>query len=290
MHEHVTLLHNPEAGFDQPEKAELLHFLEKKGFITSYIDIKKEDFSRLQNFGDLVVIAGGDGTIKKMSRLLVGKNIPIGLIPLGTANNIATSLGISGKPADIIAAWDLSRRKPFSLGVVNGPDGESFFLESVGFGLFPRLIRQHHSNEITREEEIKDALQHQEKILREYQHHSCTINLDGEQVSGNYIMVEVMNIQLTGPNMDLAPGANPEDAILDVVLVREDERKKLAEYLANRIKGNLNDYLLPVRRAQSIKVEWHGIHYHLDDDACENESPIKMDIQVRQKGLEFLAV
>lgn len=290
---HATVLHNPESGFEQISKEELIHALQLKGFESTYVDIRKEGFSiNLKDPVELVVIAGGDGTLINLAKHAINRNIPIGLLPLGTANNVATCLGISGKPADIIAGWDISRTVPFSLGIIKGLHREIVFLESVGFGLFPRLIRQRmvdkEEKNDTRKEELEDALRHQLKILHEYKAHSCTIDLDGEQVSGKYILVEIMNIPYTGPNMDLAPHANPEDTYLDIVMVREDEREKIAAYLKNRIlgKGNLNQ--LPCRRAQHIKLEWHGNHFHLDDSAFEFLSPIKMEIQVRQKGLEFL--
>lgn len=291
---HVTLLHNTGAGFGQTSKEELLSALAKKGFETTYVDIKKEAFAhKLKNPGDLVAIAGGDGTLIKLAPHLVGKNVPIGLLPLGTANNIATSLGIAGKPADIIAAWELDRKKAFSLGIVSGPDVNTFFLESVGFGLFPRLIRQRVGDKdvnSTREEELEDALQHQQEILSAYKPHYCSISLDGKQFPGKYIMVEIMNIKLAGPNLDLAPLASPDDTLLDVVLVRDDERERFAEYLTNRIKGKSNLYQLHVQRAKKIQLEWQGMHYHLDDEAFEKQAPIKIDIELRQKGLEFLAV
>lgn len=85
----------------------------------------------------------------KIAVNLVPRGFPIGLLPMGTANNIATTLGFQGKPEDIIAGWDLTHRQAFDVGVLNGPAGETLFLESAGFGLFPRLIRQ-------REQDIKD--------------------------------------------------------------------------------------------------------------------------------------
>ncbi len=293
MATHVTLLHNTGAGFEQTSKEELLSALKEKGFETTYLDIKKEAFAhKLRSPGDLVVIAGGDGTVIKMAPHLVGKNVAIGLLPMGTANNIATSLGIAGKPAEIIAAWDLERKKAFSLGIVSGPDVNTFFLESVGFGLFPRLIRQRvggKGKNASREEELEDALQHQQEILNAYNSHFCSISLDGRQFPGNYIMVEIMNIKLAGPNLDLAPQANPDDDLLDVVLVREDERDRFAEYLAKRMQGKSNSHQLHSKRVRKVRLEWQGMHYHLDDEAYEKQAPIKMEIRVKQKGLEFLA-
>lgn len=293
---HVTLLHNPRAGLVQNSKENLLSALQDKGYTTTYVDIKKEKYAQsLQNPGDLVVIAGGDGTIRKVARHILGRGIPIGLLPMGTANNIATSFGISGKePAEIINDWDFSSRKHFSLGLVNGPDGEDFFLESAGFGLFQQLITQHENLMIKetkskREDELEKALKIQQKIVSGYNARTCTLNLDGQVLSGRYILVEAMNIGLAGPNMDLAPQATSADDFLDVVLVKEDEREKFDKYLANRIKGKANRHLLAVRRARKIKIEWHGTHYHLDDKVHETNSPIQMDIRVMPKGLEFLS-
>ncbi|WP_224994894.1 diacylglycerol kinase family protein [Cesiribacter sp. SM1] len=291
---HVTVLHNGGAGFEQISREELLEALQTKGFKTTYIDIQEEGFSlKLEIPGELVVIAGGDGTLRRISKYLIGKSIPIGLLPMGTANNIATNLGISGMPASIIAAWDLSKRKPFSIGVVKGIKEESFFLESVGFGLFPRLIRQRidkGNDAITRGEELDNALRHQLEILKEYNAHYCVIDLDGQRVSGRFILVEVMNIQYSGPNLNMAPHANPEDTYLDIVMVREDEREIVGTYLEDRIKSRGTLKQLPVRRAQHVKVEWYGIHCHIDDEAYELPSPIKLEINVLQNGLEFLAV
>lgn len=146
------------------------------------------------------------------------------------------------------------------------------------------------ASKMTREKELEDALQHQLQILDEYKPHFCSIFLDGKLHQSQYIMVEIMNIQLTGPNMQLAPHAYPDDCYLDVVMVREDEREWLSEYLSNRAKDNNSHKKLFVKRAREIHIEWHGNHYHQDDEAYERISPINMDIKVLPRGLNFLAV
>ncbi|MEO8627522.1 MAG: hypothetical protein ABI612_05390 [Betaproteobacteria bacterium] len=51
--------------------------------------------------------------------------------------------------------------------------------------------------------------------------------LDGNDISGVYIMFQAMNIQRVGPNLFIAPDADPGDGLFDVVLLAEDERAKL---------------------------------------------------------------
>jgi diacylglycerol kinase (ATP) len=287
----VTLLHNTGAGFEQFSSQELQGYLEMAGF-TVKIPGKKENIQdSLKQPCDLVAVAGGDGTVAEIARQLVGRKIPIGLLPLGTANNIATSLGIKGNPAELIAGWDLSRCKPFDVGLMKGKDGENYFIESVGFGMFPRLIRQREQDtkdHPSREAELQDALQHQQKIVGEYEPHFCKIRIDGREISGHYLLIEIMNIRFAGPNMDLSPHAETADGVLDIVLVEEQDRTKFARFLENSLQGLVQYEGLPVKRAKHICIEWDSIHYHIDDTAKEAQAPIKMDISLISHGLEFL--
>ena len=65
---------------------------------------------------DLVVAAGGDGTVATAAGIAVRTSAPLAILPLGTANNIATSLGVSAPAPDLIASWATARRVPFDLG------------------------------------------------------------------------------------------------------------------------------------------------------------------------------
>ena len=294
MPKRVILLHNPGAGLEEYSKEELIGALQKKDFLITYVDVKSENYEeKLKESADLLVVAGGDGTVKKIAKHIIGKEIPIGLLPLGTANNIANSLKLSGKPAEIINLWDLDRRKPFDVGVVNGPAGENLFLESCGFGLLPRLIRQHsrdNSESTNREKEMEKALRHQRRIVGEYMAHLCSIQIDGQDLSGKYLLVEIMNIQQAGPNLELASRADPGDGLLDVVLVKEEDREKFSDFVSSRIQGKESASPLKVQRVKNLKVVWEGNHYHLDDEAHEEEAPVQLEIRILPKKLEFLVI
>lgn len=98
-----------------------------------------------------------------------------------------------------------------------------------------------------------------------------------------------MNIKLAGPNMDLAPDADPGDGQLDVVLMREDEREEFDVYLADCIRGEGNAEQWQVRRLKEVQVEWSGRHFHVDDQVYEGDAPVSVSISVIPKGLAFLA-
>lgn len=50
------------------------------------------------------------------------------------------------------------------------------------------------------------------------------------------------------------------------------------------------NYQLNVHRTKKLILEWCGSHYHIDDEYFKNDYPIKMDIQLSRKGLEFLLI
>lgn len=292
MQKHAKLFHNEEAGFEKYSSDYLQDLLQQIGYASTAIDTKTEDISeRCAGKTDLIVIAGGDGTVGKVCKNLVGTDIPIGILPLGTANNLATSLGISGEPEDIISSWRSAKLQPFDVGVVDDGEKRSYFFESIGFGLFPRLIRKREDEESepTREEELEDAVEHQLHILRRYKSHNCKVIMDNERLSGRYLMVEVMNGRYLGANLCLAPHADLNDALLDVFLAKEDEREALEHFLKESLNGNATHHSLPIHRTRKLTLEWDGKYYHRDDKCLKQKPPVRLKVWLQAKGLYFLA-
>ena len=103
-----------------------------------YQSSKHADWQRsLDEPTDLVAVAGGDGVVGLVTKRLVGKRVPLTILPMGTANNIAATFNLKDRPLDqLIAGWTSARRVKFDVGVANGPWGSSFFIEGVGVGTF----------------------------------------------------------------------------------------------------------------------------------------------------------
>ena len=92
----LTIIHNPDAG--EKERGEtLVAEMSAAGHEVTYVNVKKAKLDEvLEEPGDLVVIAGGDGTVHKVVKKMIGRPTPVVVIPLGTANNIASTLGVHG--------------------------------------------------------------------------------------------------------------------------------------------------------------------------------------------------
>jgi len=89
---------------------------------------------------NMFVVCGGDGTVSSVAKELIGKNATLGIIPTGTQNNVAFSLGI---PTDIPAAIALlrnGRRTKVDVGMATCGDTITTFLEVCSVGLFSTLF------------------------------------------------------------------------------------------------------------------------------------------------------
>ena len=134
----VTLLHNPKAGGGDPSRDELVRALVDAGHAFTYQSTKEKGLEHaLEDPGDVVLVAGGDGTVRKAAEFLIGRGIPIALLPLGTANNVSRTLGLSDSVQEVIFRLATATRVPFDAGVAKGAWGETHFLEGVGLGCFP---------------------------------------------------------------------------------------------------------------------------------------------------------
>src|SRR5207249_4846414 len=131
-------LHNPSAGNSMLKATELVRRLENARYEISYASTEEEGWEKALSVPvDRVVIAGGDGTVSRVCPWLAGRHIPFCILPLGTANNCAQSLGQIHTVESIIAGLRSERTKQLDLGIVTNPEGHRIFIESFGIGLLP---------------------------------------------------------------------------------------------------------------------------------------------------------
>ncbi len=300
----VTLLHNPAAGGEDHNKKELKSLVTGNGFECRYFSTKEKGWKDFNNGSDLVAIAGGDGTVRKAIKSLLKRNkarpddsvgredhfSPIAVIPLGTANNIATTLGIDGEPGEVIASWPKNVIKKFDVGRIHNIPDAKFFLEGFGFGIFPYLVKEMFDSpeDKSPEERIKKQLKFLHKTISTYEPAYCKMEVDGTDHSGNFILAEVMNTKAIGPGLILNPQADPGDGELEVILIPESHKEKFADYLVNKINGMEVKYQYNTLKAKNIFISWEGNDVHVDDEMFSINELSEIEIEIKPGLLEFL--
>src|SRR5690606_7617404 len=231
----AQIIYNPTAGNGIHDADLLRDLVSEAGYKVNFVTTDNENWENfMQNDPDVIFLAGGDGTVKKVAVVLLQnmvaeKSIPINLIPLGTANNIATTLELPKQTWKEKIGSEFKITK-FDVGKIKGLTEENFFLESVGFGIFPELIYQMKENPIENEsvsEKLRRTLQVLLKIVQEFEPKKAKLNIDGIRIKGKFLMVELMNIKYIGPNLKLAPNVLPGDEYFNLIMIPENLRGKM---------------------------------------------------------------
>jgi len=292
----ITLVHNPTAGDEEHSKKELKNLIEKNGFECRYLSAKDMAWKEIKSSTDILMIAGGDGTVRKVTKELLQKKLlehiwPIALLPIGTANNIAKTLGVKGSNEEIISALRQAETKKFDVGKVFHVNNTEFFLESLGYGIFPYLMKEMkaiESKDDTPEEALKKAMEKLLEIIESYHPRGCELEIDGTDHSGTYLLAEVMNTKSIGPNLFLAPEGDPGDGEFDVVLIPESDKEKFADYVKQKLDGREIHYDFHPVKAKKINISWQGTHVHVDDEIIKLEESAEVEAEIKPALLEFL--
>jgi len=295
----VTLIHNPGAGRHGGGQLErLLRLLKDAGHEVRQQSSKEKNWERaLEESADLVAVAGGDGTVSRVAKKMKGSGTPIAPLPAGTANNISTTLGLVGRPLeDLVRGWQGSRHLKLDLGVADGPWGRRYFLEGVGAGLFAHAADVARKEDLppTPEEKVKWAIRNLREQLLRMKPVRIDASLDGEDVSGEYLLFEALNIPLVGPNLFLAPDSKQGDGQLDLIMATDAERERLVHYLEHWEEKRQRLAVLPSRQGRHLRMQWRGDRMHIDDefwpeDAAQARPPAQIDLRIEDAAVDFLA-
>lgn len=290
----ARIIHNPNAGDGELSKEAIIQLVSSKGYECLYTLTGSDDWKQVSaEDQDIIVLAGGDGTVRKMAGTLIDSRVPIALLPMGTANNIAKTLELPESRSEITERWSLDKLRPYDVGRIYGLEKGALFLEGFGYGVFPRLMKQMKklSNKLThntREENLKAALETLHDIVINSKARFCKISIDGADHSGKFLVAEVMNARSIGPNLNLAPFGDPGDGVLEVILISERQRDEFASYVHNKIHGVDTPPIFNVLKAKNLDIYWEGKLLHIDDQIVQLDKPQEIKIKIQEGVLKFL--
>ena len=196
---------------------------------------------------DLVVAAGGDGTIGTVATELLGSETTLGILPLGSVMNIARSLGL---PRDLDgAAAMLSAGEVSSIDVGIARDRPFFEAGSVGMNaaMFREAQRFDRGDWLSILRTLWVAIRYRPARME--------IRLDNRIVRTRALMVTVANGPYTGVGLTVAPDAMLDDGCFDVVVFRRFSKVRLLRHLASIAFGRRRiEPELRVHRSRRVHI------------------------------------
>ncbi|HSL01490.1 MAG TPA: diacylglycerol kinase family protein [Rubrobacteraceae bacterium] len=227
----------------------------------------------------LIIVAGGDGTVNEVVNGLGKAGFPedviLAVLPTGTGNDLAATLAIRGSAGEAVEAIRQNRVRVFDTARIRSEGiSERFFINVAtgGFGAETSGLA---------DEEMKGRwgklayLRASLEKAREFDVREIQVVLDGEERMLRAVNVAVGNCRYAGGGWLAAPKANPEDGLLDLVVI-EDVGLKEALALAPSALANA-DYLekdgVFSARARSIRVatEPGGLQFTADGEVIGDE-------------------
>ena len=202
-----------------------------------------------------VIGMGGDHTITAVAQGLVGSQTPLGIIPAGTQNDIAASLGIPENLEEACAIIAADHTRTLDLGQVSMKGRKKFiFFMVTAIGLTATIypdIKDVPHGDFT---DIKDAIL---TLLEFKTNPKVYLTLDDEsKIEVETMLVTVANTPLVGVKNLVAPHASMEDGLLDIAVYPDFSKAELLAYFAKTAEGGItDDGKIQRYRARKIKIK-----------------------------------
>lgn len=211
---------------------------------------------------DLVAAVGGDGTVREIAGVLVGSRTALGIVPAGTGNGTAYSLGVPLSPAKACRVLVEGRGTYIDVGRV----GRGHFLNVAGVGL-----DAYAAEEAARNRYLAGVSKYIYAAVKSYVRYSAPqmrIVVDEETVATRALLVVVGNGSYYGSGVRIVPGALPGDGRLDVCVVDELDWLDLASVVPLLLLGRHTRHrAFRLRRARQVRVEAdRPVRVHADGD------------------------
>ncbi|MDQ0254045.1 diacylglycerol kinase (ATP) [Evansella vedderi] len=260
MIKRARLIYNPSSGREQVKKQlpYILEQLEKVGYEASTHATTGKDCAKkasklaCEREFDLIIAAGGDGTINEVINGMAEQhNRPtLGIIPAGTTNDFARALNI---PRDIQEACKVlcnGRMKYIDVGKV----GSQYFINIAAAGTLTELTYEVPSKLKTMIGQMAYYVKGFEKLPR-IRPSEVTIEYDGKLFEGEIMLFLVSNTNSVGGFEKLAPNAHINDGLFDLVILKKTNLADVVRIVSAALRGeHIHDERIIYVQASRIKI------------------------------------
>ena len=234
---------------------------------------------------EIVLAIGGDGTANEIAWGLLGTSTALGLVPMGSGNGLARTLGIPLKPDRALATLADAVPRAMDVGMINGQP----FLNVAGAGFDAQVGLDFHEH--GRRGGRRGVFTYVWlSVLRtmNYRAEGWVLNAGTETFDGRAYIVAFVNGRQYGGGAVLVPGARLDDGLLDIVVIEDAPPLELAWNAQRLFFGTLAGYrrYRHVAAAQATLTALGTVPYHRDGEP--ESTPGRLDASVLPRALRIL--
>ncbi|GGH10060.1 diacylglycerol kinase [Paenibacillus segetis] len=240
----ARLIYNPTSGREEMRRLlpHVLERLDRAGIETSCHATQGEGDATLEAADavdrgyDIIIAAGGDGTLNEVVNGMAGKNNlpPLGVFPLGTTNDFARAMGIPKRWEDYCDLVIENKTRPIDIGKAN----DRHFINIAGGGSLTQLTYEVPSRLKTLIGQLAYYMKGIEKMAS-LSPTNLTIRAEGYDVlEGEFMLFLIANSNSVGGFEKLAPDARIDDGLLDVIAVKKCNLAEFIRLVSMALRGD----------------------------------------------------
>jgi YegS/Rv2252/BmrU family lipid kinase len=283
----ILIVHNPVAGTSEAEYVKQVfdRQFSSQGIIYNRHETKRQPAQEIgksiraavQRGVDMVLAAGGDGTVSAVANALVNTAVPMGIIPLGSGNTLARGLGI---PLDLNESLELITGDHTIRSLDTIVAGSDHFLLNLSIGLSARVVADTKRRQKRRFGKAAYALQSLQNLAG-LRRHKYFLTIDGLKITARASEVYVANAGLVGfKALRLSPEIKPDDGILHVCILSARTLVELVRLLLDALRGNPESRpeLNCIAAKKEILIDSNAPRPVQGDGELISETPLKVGI------------
>ena len=234
---------------------------------------------------DFLVAAGGDGTLGEVAGAIIesGRGVRLGVLPLGTGNDFARTLGVWGEPKLALDAIFDGQSRRVDVGRIRCDGRERVWLNVAGCG-FDALVAK-RINDWGARKTMRHArglaayLLATARELAAFKAFDVRLELDGETLETSAVLVAIANAKSYGGGMLVCPDANFCDGLFDVCIIQKVSRIEFLRAFPGVFAGKHTKHpRVMMRRCRTIRVEAQQNVPVLADGEIVGEAPFRCEI------------
>ena len=249
------------------------------------IHAKELALKSIKEGADVIVACGGDGTVNEIASSLVGSNVKLGIVPMGSGNGLASALKIPKSISGALNVIKNSNSTQIDVGEIN----KHYFFSNTGIGFDANVINNYSK---TKQRRLGSYLK--ASLLTFFNNPpslSVKITTEHKSLRLKPFMVFVSNSNEMGYDISLTPKASIQDGMLDAIIVEP----------LNKLEIIYFGFLLLIKRPQSFKkahyfltknleitnLEKGGVLAQIDGESVQIKAN-QINIQIKQAALSVV--